>query len=126
MATVAIDTSTFSAFIGGATGRDIEALDQALIAGEAALPPPVLAELLSDARLPAGHRKLILSLPLLPLPDGYWARVGGSRAALLAMKLRARLADTLIAQACIDNDVALISRDGDFRHFAKHCGLRLL
>jgi len=31
----------------------------------------------------------------------------------------------LIAQACIDNDVALITRDADFRHFAKHCGLKL-
>jgi predicted nucleic acid-binding protein len=44
---------------------------------------------------------------------------------LLARRLRARLADTLIAQSCIDNDVALITRDADFRHFAKYCGLRL-
>jgi len=34
------------------------------------------------------------------------------------------LADTLIAQICIDHDVPLITRDKDFRHFAKH-GLRL-
>ncbi len=39
--------------------------------------------------------------------------------------LRAKIADTLIAQSCIDHDVALITRDGDFRHFAKHCGLKL-
>jgi predicted nucleic acid-binding protein len=25
----------------------------------------------------------------------------------------------------IDHDVPLITRDGDFRHFAKHCGLKL-
>jgi predicted nucleic acid-binding protein len=35
------------------------------------------------------------------------------------------LPDTLIAQSCIDHDVALIARDEDFRHFAEHCGLRL-
>jgi predicted nucleic acid-binding protein len=44
---------------------------------------------------------------------------------LLARKLRARLPDTLIAQSCIDHDIPLIARDTDFRHFAKHCGLKL-
>jgi predicted nucleic acid-binding protein len=41
------------------------------------------------------------------------------------IKLRARLPDALIAQSCIDHDVALITRDRDFRYFAKYCGLRL-
>jgi len=36
------------------------------------------------------------------------------------------LADTLIAQSCIDYRVPLITRDSDFRHFAKYCGLILL
>jgi predicted nucleic acid-binding protein len=44
---------------------------------------------------------------------------------LHAKRLKAKVADTLIAQSCIDHDVALITRDGDFRHFAKHCGLKL-
>jgi predicted nucleic acid-binding protein len=35
------------------------------------------------------------------------------------------LADALIAQSCIDHEISLIARDGDFRHFAKHCGLKL-
>jgi predicted nucleic acid-binding protein len=35
------------------------------------------------------------------------------------------LGDALIAQSCIDHDVPLITRDTDFRHFAKHCGLKL-
>jgi predicted nucleic acid-binding protein len=39
--------------------------------------------------------------------------------------LKAKVADALIAQSCIDHDVALITRDRGFRHFAKHCGLRL-
>jgi predicted nucleic acid-binding protein len=71
------------------------------------------------------HRRLCLELPLLELSEGFWERAAASRAIILKRKLRARLADTLIAQACIDNDVALITRDHDFRHFATHCGLRL-
>ena len=85
----------------------------------------VLAELLSEPNLPPAHRANVLALPLLePLPD-YWLRTAGARASILSKGLRARLADTLIAQSCIDYDVALITRDGDFRHFAKHCGLKL-
>ena len=26
---------------------------------------------------------------------------------------------------CVDHDVALITRDTDFRHFVRHCGLKL-
>jgi predicted nucleic acid-binding protein len=40
-------------------------------------------------------------------------------------KHRARLADTLIAQSCIDHGVRLVTRDADFRHFARIGGLRL-
>jgi len=35
------------------------------------------------------------------------------------------LADTLIAQSCIDHDVRLVTRDDDFRHFVRLGGLRL-
>jgi predicted nucleic acid-binding protein len=38
---------------------------------------------------------------------------------------KAKLADTLIAQSCLDHDVPLITRDGDFRHFVA-LGLRVL
>jgi predicted nucleic acid-binding protein len=31
----------------------------------------------------------------------------------------------LIAQSCIDHDVALITRDADFRHYAAEGGLKL-
>jgi len=45
---------------------------------------------------------------------------------VIAKKRRARLADTLIAQSCLDHDVALVTRDGDFRHFARVARLKLL
>ena len=121
----AVDTSTLIAFIQGDRGPDVEHFEASLAASDIALPPVVISELLSEPHLPPHHRAAVLGLPLLDLPDGYWIRAAATRATLLSKKLRAPLPDTLIAQACIDNDVALITRDADFRHFAKHCGLKL-
>jgi predicted nucleic acid-binding protein len=71
------------------------------------------------------HRGALRELPVLDVLPDYWIRAAANRATLMSRKLRARLADALIAQSCIDHDIALITRDGDFRHFAKHCGLKL-
>lgn len=122
---IAADTSTLIAYIGGRSGADVTRLDAAIAAADIAIPPVVLSEILSDPSLPMDHRAVILGLPVLDLHPGYWVRVGATRATILSHRLRARLADTLIAQSCIDHDVALITRDRDFRHFARHCGLNL-
>lgn len=45
---------------------------------------------------------------------------------MLSQQLKAKLADTLIAQSCLDHDVTLVTRDDDFRHFAAARGLKLL
>jgi hypothetical protein len=122
---IAADSSTLIAYIQGQGGIDVRLLDQCIGNNDIALPPIVLAEVLCDPALPPGHATLIRSLSVLELVNGYWLRAAENRAKVLSKKLRARLADTLIAQSCIDHDVALITRDGDFRHFAKHCGLKL-
>jgi predicted nucleic acid-binding protein len=122
---VAVDTSTLIAFIQGDTGPDIDVFEANLPSGNVLLPPVVLSEALSEPKLPAQLRAVILALPLLDLRGGYWLRTADSRAKLLTHKLRARLPDALIAQSCIDHDVPLITRDQDFRHFAKYCGLQL-
>jgi len=49
-----------------------------------------------------------------------------TRAKLLARKLRAPMADTLICQSCLDHNVPLLTRDTDFRHFVQHAGLKLI
>jgi predicted nucleic acid-binding protein len=121
----AVDSSTLIAFIQGEDGDDVDLFAASLAAGDAALPPVVLSEVLSDPLLPEKHRATVLGLPTLDIGEGYWARAAATRAAVLAQKLRARLADSLIAQSCIDHDAPLITRDADFRHFSKHCGLRL-
>jgi predicted nucleic acid-binding protein len=121
---VAVDSSTVIAFVQGDRGRDVDAFDAALD-GNVVLPPVVLTELLSQPKLPARHRDMLLAFPLLEIRIDHWQRAAAARSIILAKKLRARLLDTLIAQCCIDHDIALITRDGDFRHFAKHCGLKL-
>jgi predicted nucleic acid-binding protein len=122
---IAVDTSSWSAYLGPHAGPDVDAVERALEHGNAVLPPVVLAELLSDPKLDTAIGKLFLRLPLLEPSEGYWERAGRLRSKILGRGLRARLADTLIAQSCIDHRVPLVTRDQDFRHFAKVAGLRL-
>ncbi len=62
----------------------------------------------------------------MPLGDGFWERAGLLRARIISGRRKARLADALIAQTCLDHDVPLITRDRDFRHFARVSALKLL
>ena len=121
---IAADTSTWISFFGGEQGDDVLALARALQARQVVMPPPVLTELLSDPELSASVAHTLLELPLVALKDGFWHRAGRLRAKVLARKRKARLGDALIAQCCIDADVALITRDGDFKAFST--GLNLL
>ena len=122
---IAVDTSTLVAFLAGEKGRDVETLDAALAHDRARLPPVVVSEILSAPRVSAQVERIILALPILAIADGYWERAGRLRRRLLARRLRAPLADVLICQSCLDHDLALVTRDGDFGHFARHCDLRL-
>jgi predicted nucleic acid-binding protein len=122
---VAVDASTLIAYIQGDARPDVIKLQRAIATSEILLPPVVVSEIFSDPKLPDAHRDMFLSLQVLEITGGYWQRAGELRARLLERKLKARLADTLIAQSCIDHDVPLIAGDGDFRHFADHGGLKL-
>jgi predicted nucleic acid-binding protein len=122
---VALDTSSVIHFLEGSEGADVTAVDTALSDSQACLPPVVLTELLSDPGLPAQVAELLLQIPLLGTQPGFWERAGRLRAGLLAAGRKARLADTLIAQTCIDHEVLLITRDRDFRTFGS-AGLQLL
>lgn len=122
---IAADTSSLSAYFKGETGSDMNRIDSALQAGDIRLPPVVLTELLSDPALPEPLAQILLAFKLLEIGEGYWQRAGEARRKLKTLGLRAKIADALIAQSCIDHDITLITRDTDFRHFAKHCGLKL-
>lgn len=124
---IAIDTSSWIAFFspGEPAGDDTALVESALADHQACLPPVVLTELLSAPALSDAVASRLLELPLLSLSPGFWERAGRLRAKLVARAHRARLADTLIAQTCLDHDVRLVTRDDDFRHFARLGGLRL-
>jgi len=122
---LALDTSSMVAFFAGEEGADRIAVREALQIGAAVLPPVVVTELLSNPMIRAEVLSAVASVPELEITEGYWRRAGELRARILRLGFKARLADTLIAQSCLDHDVALITRDQDFRHFARHAGLRL-
>ena len=122
---IALDTSSTIAFLSGERGRDVTSLEAALKLRHGVFPPVVVTELLSDPLVRGDVAALIRAVPRLEILDGYWERAGELRARLLRRGLKARLADTLIAQSCLDHEVALLTRDRDFRNFANHAGLSL-
>ena len=124
---IAVDTSSWIAFFSDREppGDDTALVESALSDHQACLPPVVLTELLSDPKLPRAVASLLAQLPVLDPGPGFWERAGLLRAKLVSRKQRARLADSLIAQSCLDNDVRLVTRDDDFRHFVRAGGLRL-
>jgi predicted nucleic acid-binding protein len=122
---IAVDTSSLSAFFAGEIGPDVSLVETAMTAGNVALPPVVLTEVLSDPRPQQAMRDAVSKFITLEIREGYWERAGELSRGLREKGLRARIADALIAQSCLDYAVPLITRDADFRHFAKHCGLKL-
>ena len=122
---IALDTSSLVHYLAGSRGKDVEAVDIALAQSVGCLPPVVLSEILSDPMLPPRLEEIVLQIPTLDVKTGFWERAGRLRARIIRAGHKAKLADTLIAQSCVDHDVALVTRDGDFRHFAPE-GLRLL
>ncbi len=88
--------------------------------------PVVLAELFSDPSLSRKLQESFRALPMLDTSPGFWERSGRLRARLRERGYRPKLADTLIAQGCIDYRIPLLTRDRDFRLFAKHAKLGLV
>jgi predicted nucleic acid-binding protein len=122
---IALDTSSLVHYLTGGAGGDVDAVDVALAQNQACLPPVVLSEVLSDPALPRKVEEALLQIPVLSLKAGYWERAGRLRARARGGGHKAKLADTLIAQACLDHETPLVTRDSDFRHFVA-AGLRIL
>lgn len=123
---IAADTSSVVAFLEGESGNDINAIEDALKAQVLTIPPVVLTEILSEPKLPKQLYNILLGLPILEILPGYWQRAGETRAQILRRSLKARVADALIAQSCLDYGVSLITRDKDFRHFEKVIKLKVV
>jgi predicted nucleic acid-binding protein len=123
---IAVDTSTWVAFLAGESGQDVNMLDKALEDQQVLMAPAVLTELLSDPKLPVSVAETLLEVPLIEVKTGYWERAGALRASVLAKSRKARLGDALIAQSCIDRGMPLLTRDRDFRAFSEAAGLDLV
>ncbi len=122
---IAVDTSSIIAYLRGDLGEDVEMVDHAITGEVAVLPPVVLSEFLSDPRLPFPALVFACRLPRLDAKSGYWERTGRLRATMISKGWNVSLADTLIAQSCLDHDVSLVTRDKGFKAFEKYAGLRL-
>jgi predicted nucleic acid-binding protein len=123
---ICADTSSLIAYWEGEQGRDVDLIDLALSDQLLVLAPVCLSELLSSPQLTPSFEQALLRVPLLEIMPGFWERSGRLRAKLMRHRLRAKLADTLIAQSCLDHQVPLVTRDRDFAAFQKFGGLRLL
>jgi predicted nucleic acid-binding protein len=122
---VALDSSSLIRHLNGRQGSDTAAVKSALDAGTAVVPPLVVTEVLSLPGVTPEVRRLLTVFPRLELLPEYWERAGYLRARVIEGGRRARTADVLIAQSCLDHDVPLITADSDFQHFVPH-GLRLV
>jgi len=120
---IAADTSTWIAFLQGDDGEDAQLLDKALEDRQVLMAPAVLTEILSDPKLPAAVAETLSEIPPIDITTGYWERAGALRAKVLAKRRKARLGDALIAQSCLDREIPLLTRDGDFRAFTAAAGL---
>ena len=123
---IAADTSTWIAFLEGSAGEDADALDRALEDKQVLMVPVVLTELLSDPKLTSEVAETLAEVPLMEIGSGYWHRAGALRAKVLSRRRKARLGDALIAQACVDGQVSLLTRDRDFLAFAETAKLDLV
>jgi predicted nucleic acid-binding protein len=123
---IAADTNTWIAFLEGSQGLDTQLLDQALADRQVLMVPAVLTELLSDPKPSHDIRPVLTGIPLIEIRLGYWERAGALRAKVLSKGRKARLGDALIAQACLDRGISLITRDRDFRAFAEGAELQIV
>lgn len=122
---IAIDSCVVIPWLEGVDHAETDELQKLLHRGEAALTPVTVTELLSDIRGASAVEAILVEFRILELRHGYWERAGRLRAAVRRLGRKAAMADALIAQACIDADVPLLTRDSDFRIFADVGGLKL-
>jgi predicted nucleic acid-binding protein len=123
---ICADTSSLVALLLGEAGRDVDMVRQALSDRILCVSPISVTELLSDPDPTPSLGELVTRIPRLEISPGYWERAGELRAQMFRLRLRPKVADTLIAQSCLDHGVPLITRDRDFSSFQKIAGLQLL
>lgn len=123
---ICADTSSVARYLDGESGHDVDLVATAIEDEDLMLSPITVTELLSYTGARPLLEPLLRNAPVLPITEGFWERAGLMRRRIRQRGLKAKLADTLIAQCCVDARTPLIAHDPDFRHFAIHCGLKLI
>ena len=122
---IALDSCVLVDFFSAAPSPERENARELIKNRVAVIAPATLTELLSDPKGGRAAAAILDEFAMLPLTDGYWERAGHLRAKVRQAGRKAALGDALIAQACIDSDVALLTRDDDFAAYVKLGGLKL-
>lgn len=113
-------------FPGRRIGAGCRSRPQTLL-NDNGVPAPVTAsEIPNGPGISPSLVEVLREIPVLPLPDGYWERSGKLRALARRQGRKANLPDTLIVQCCLDNEVPLITRGGNFKVFSRIVGLVIL
>ncbi len=123
---IVADTSVLIPWAQGKTTAYTDLLNVHITQRTLRVAPVSIAELMSAREAQAEILLFADSLTVLDLLPGYWGRAGILRGRCLAAGRRARLADALIAQTCIDADLPLLTNDADFDVFQSAGGLKLL
>ena len=88
---IAVDSSTWIAYLQGDTGDDVNLLDRALRDKQVLMVPIVLTEVLSYPNLLPDVATSLAGLPLIEIEPGFWQRAGVLRAKVLGKGRKARL-----------------------------------
>ncbi len=120
-----VDSSVIIAWLNGADYPEAEALDALLEKDAAFIAPIGITEIFSNTKGGPIVAEALTTFRVLDLKQGYWERAGAMRAELRREGRKAPIADALIAQAAIDANLPLLTRDSDFKVYAKLFGLNL-
>jgi predicted nucleic acid-binding protein len=106
---IAIDSSVLIAYLNGIKSNSSNAVDKALTDNIAILPPFVVSEVLSFKNTSKELEETLDTFPIIDILPSFWARAGKTRSQLLNLGYKARMANTFIAQACIDHGFYYLS-----------------
>jgi len=113
-----VDTSAWVDFFAG---RPVQGLAEALESGIVALPPVVVAELVSGARREEQRRAiadLVADLPICDTPLTHWIAVGELRRSAAEQGIAVSTPDAHVARCALDRGAILLSRDKVFGRIA--------
>ena len=119
------DTSIWIDHFLGKPGDDLDLFRTALNEGRIMMAPAVLSELLSSTEMTSDIEKALSEMPFASPASTFWRDTGKLRRHLAKQGTKASLADCLVVQSCLEQDLPLLTRDKGIKKFAATAGLTL-